>query len=197
MKDVLKFRHLVEKSRGGAFRKCCLLGQSMCGLIATAVVLEDQRRWDQLMLLSPFFGLDRAEKVVSICCELFDLIVPRIIWNNPIPAVYLTHDEKRKKEYERDVLIQRRITIRLAKEMFRASASIFGRAEEILIPCTVFAAGNDKVVSLKKTKNFVDRMRSRNKKLKVFEDFYHELLHETERIRPIRAIKENLIDMGL
>src|SRR3989338_9144983 len=196
-KDLKSFRTLVQRDLQPNITRFFVLGQSLGGLIATKVVLDGTEDWDTLILWAPFFGIPFGHAALSVLCSILDLIVPRMIWDNPVPAVYLTHDVEELARYRSDALVQRRITIHLAREMFLACRSVGLRAEEITLTLVVMAAGDDRIVSLKRTISFFNRCRSQNKTLKVFDGFFHELLHERERAKPMMMLKEELIRRGL
>ncbi|OGX06608.1 MAG: hypothetical protein A3G87_03885 [Omnitrophica bacterium RIFCSPLOWO2_12_FULL_50_11] len=197
IEDVIYFRRRVETRSTEPNTKYVLLGQSIGASIAAATALRDQKIWDTLILLSPFFGLAFGHRSMKGLASILNLFAPRKIWNNPIRPFYLTHDPESIARYRSDPFIQRRITMHCAVELLRLSDVMSRRAEEVLLPILVLAAGDDKIVSLKKTKAFFERVRSQQKKLEIFDDFYHELLHETNRSKPIGILKQYLTDLGL
>jgi alpha-beta hydrolase superfamily lysophospholipase len=197
VRDVQCFQDFIKDKTAKRIKRFIVLGHSLGGLIAAATVLENQSCWSSLILMSPFFGVPFGDLFLTKLCFILDLIAPRKIWDNPISSCYLTHDGTQTDLYRVDSLIQRRITLRLAKEMFRACCIVRARAAELKIPVAIFASGDDRIVSLAQTRSFFNRVKSGRKKLVVFDGFYHELLHEKERQKPIRCLKEYLSNMGL
>jgi acylglycerol lipase len=192
VRDVATFCDFIRKQYGSHLEPTILMGHSFGGLIATATALQNQSQWQALVLVCPFFGIPFGELAAKWASIILDLIVPGRIWDNPVPPVMLTHDEDVLKKYRNDSLIQRRITFRLAKEMFLACERIRNRAHQLSLPVSIFASGDDKVVSLKQTRRFFEKVTSKEKRIEVFEGFYHELLHEKEREKPIQLLKEHL-----
>jgi alpha-beta hydrolase superfamily lysophospholipase len=198
VEDLVRFRNFIGTQFGiRAPETCSLYGQSMGALIAVHAVLEHAPEWRSLALVSPYFALPVCHGLLSTLAEILNLIAPRMIWDNPIKPSYLTHDSEVVGRYLEDPFVQRRTTARLAVEMFRAGDEAFKRAEEVKVPLLMLAAGDDRIVSLNQAKVFFSRVRSTKKKLEVFDGFYHELIHETERIKPITALREYLIHLGL
>jgi alpha-beta hydrolase superfamily lysophospholipase len=189
IKDVTHFRSFLESRKPGRYRNFILYGQSFGGLIATATVLEHQAAWHALILVSPFFRLPLGQGILSVLTSGLNRITPRQVWANPIKPIYLTHDLDELNKYKSDSLIQRRISIGLAHEMFRGGRLTEARAREITLPILVMAAGDDRIVSTPAVKRFFERVSSKEKVLHVFDGFYHELLHEAGRERPLEILK--------
>lgn len=197
LEDVTYFRRWVETRNTQSHAPHILLGQSLGASIATAVALRNQHQWKALILLSPFFGLAFGHGWMKRLSSMLSWIAPRKIWANPIRPFYLTHDTESIARYRSDPLIQRRITMHCAEELFRLVDVVNRRAEELFLPLLVLAAGDDKIVSLNKTRQFFERVQSREKKLEIFDGFYHELLHEMNREKPISILKQYLSHLAL
>lgn len=194
--DIYHFRTFILDKKVGKTRHFILLGQSMGGLIGTHAVLHNQRDWNALILLSPFFAIPFGHYLSRAVATVLDWLDPMRIWNNPIKPAFLTHDLERVELYKRDPLIQRRITARLAREMFRAVSQAMARANEVTLPLLILAAGSDYIVSTRKTRQFFDRVSSKEKKIQIFNGCYHELLHEVNREQPINILKDYLWAVG-
>ncbi len=170
-------------------QKFILLGQSLGGLISTSTVLKNQSVWTALILMSPFFAVFRRHRLLSFLASVLNCYLPKLVCDNPIKPAYLSHDAEEIKKYKDDRLIQRCITARLASEMFRACSFVYNQASEIRLPVLILASGDDRIVSLKATQNFYQRLGSEDKQIKIFQSSYHELLHERERDEAIGMIR--------
>lgn len=194
VKDVYAFRTFIEGKKQLPTRRFIVLGQSLGGLIATSAVLERQTQWQALILLSPFFGVPYLHSVLNGLACVMNLLGPKKIWNNPIRPVFLTHDLEELERFKRDSLVQRRITMHLSRELFRGCAKVNPRARELSIPVLLLAGGTDHIVSVEKSKEFFKKISSQDKTIQIFEDFYHELLHEKNRAQPFTILKNYLAD---
>ena len=193
VKDVYRFKSFFEKTKKRSEgHRFILLGQSLGGLIASAAALQDQGAWQNLILLSPFFGVPHFEAVLKRLTAFLNPLAGHLIWANPIPPIFLTHDNEVLRHYRTDSLIQRRITIHLAHEMFCAIDQVVNRACEMTLPVFLLAAGDDQIVSLEKTRTFFERVSSQEKTMREFDGFYHELIHEIDREKIFRELKEYL-----
>ena len=197
IEDIYRFQTFISDKKAGKPRNFILLGQSLGGLIATHVVLKNQKSWNRLVLLSPFFGLPFVHPLGAFCAFILNLIGPKRVWKNPMRATFLTHDLDRVKLYLEDSLIQRRLSGRLASEMFKAISEVMKRAPELKIPLLILASGCDYIVSTSRTKRFFKRAGSSEKRIEIFDKYYHELLHETDRAKPIRMLNEYFSCLGL
>ena len=194
VKDLSAFRTFIESQKRVPTRHFILLGQSLGGLIATSAVLETQAQWQALILLSPFFGVPYAHSLLRGLVFFINLFAPKKVWKNPIRPVFLTHDLEETERYKRDALVQRQITMHLVREMFRGCALANMRVQEISLPVLLLAGGEDHIVSLKKTKEVFKKISSHDKKIRVFDGFYHELLHEKDRKQLIGILRDYLAD---
>ena len=197
VEDLWQFHTFIENKKGAEKRNFILLGQSLGGLIATAAALRNQAAWRTLVLLSPFFGVPFAHRVLDYLAAFLNFVGPKRILNNPIRPMFLTHDPEELERYKGDQLVQRRITFRMAREMFKGCASVWKKVNELGIPLLLLASGDDRIVSVQKSREFFETIRSQQKEMKVFDGFLHELLHERNREQPITEIKNFLIQLGL
>lgn len=173
-------------------RTFILLGQSLGGLISVFTVLKDQANWKALILMSPFFAVFKAHGILNSLAAALACFIPNFVWKNPFKVSYLSRDPEEVKKYREDRLVQRAVTSRLACEMFRGCSLVYNQAKEIRLPVLILASGDDRIVSLKATEKFFEKIISSDKKMKVFEGSYHELLHEKERDEVIQLIREFL-----
>jgi alpha-beta hydrolase superfamily lysophospholipase len=195
--DLIALRQEIERRRGKKYIKCVLLGHSMGGLIAADVVLREQARWCALVLLSPFFAVPLAQRPLVWICSLLDLIAPRHIWHNPVAVNLLTHDQEEQVIYSQDDIVEKRVSVHLAQQMFQTGRKIFSRAPDIMIPLLVLAAGDDQIASTRRTIAFFKRVSSKAKQIKVYDGAYHELLHERNKKSFFDAIRNYLTSLGL
>ena len=68
------------------------------------------------------------------------------------------------------------------------------RADEISIPLLLLAAGDDRIVSAKISRRFFNNASSEKKEVHIFDGFYHELIHERDRQKPIKYLRDFLIN---
>ena len=194
--DIYAFRSFLEGENRiqGRF---VLLGQSMGGLVATLAALNNQSVWQSLILLSPFFAVYRAHSILNHFAKLLNFIFPKLIWRNPVQPLYLSHDPEEVNLYQKDPLIQRFISGRLAREMFGACTQVYHRSSEVNLPVFILAGDDDRIISVAAIRKFYERIQSVRKRIKFFDHCYHELLHEKERYEAIQIISGYLNDVSM
>lgn len=195
LRDLDQFRSFVESKTGSFTNKPILFGHSFGGLIATHAALKNQDCWKALILMCPYYGIYSLNWLYAGLSAAADLVCPAKIFVNPIKTQFLSRDPEEVKRYRTDSLIQRRITARMAKEMFPACNRALKQSPLLRLPVRVLAAGEDRIVSLELAKEFFKRLGSHDKMLNIFEGFYHELLHEKDRLQPMSALKEYLAEL--
>lgn len=161
-----------------------LLGHSFGALVASsyAAFYPDRFRVWGLVLTSPSFGL--AFKVPPWRRFLGlagSYLFPDFSQPSPVRSEVLTHDPGVLDQYNRDKLICHRVSARLYREFMRMMKRTDAIASRIEVPILVLQAGQDSVVSKDQTLRFYSHLRSRDRELEVYPDFYHEILNEIRR----------------
>ena len=195
IKDLIELRSFILKRNPGC--SFSLLGQSLGGLISTSAVLYQQDLWKSLILLSPFLAVYLGHPFLSTIAAILNRYSPDYVVHNPIEPFSLTHVLEEIVKYKQDPDIQRRITGRLAHEMFLGCKRVQSRMGELVIPIFILAAGKDRIVSSKAAQNFYNRVSSADKRIEIFPNCYHEILHENEKWEAIQMIKTYLNNLGL
>lgn len=168
--------------------KITLLGHSMGGLIASIYAARYQKNLRSLVLSSPFFGLSiEVPLVKKIAGQIASKILPSFSMPAGIKGEYCTHDETIAKAYDTDPMINKYATARWFTEVLRAQKNINEIAKQIEIPTAILSAGEDKLVSLEAEKGFFEHLSSKDKYIKIFDGFYHEIFNE---VRKEEAISE-------
>ncbi len=106
-----------------------------------------------------------------------------------VKAKMLTHDAQQAKRYESDELISSSIATNILLEMHDTATRLIADAPAITTPTLILSAGSDWVVKNSAQKKFFDRLGSAVKERVIFDGFYHAVLHEKDRARPIGIIQ--------
>jgi SAM-dependent methyltransferase len=93
----------------------------------------------------------------------------------------LTHDEEQARRYDEDPLISRRIAVNVLLGLHDTATRLIADAGAIRIPTLVLAGGSDWVVDLGAEREFFDRLGTKIKRMRVFDDMRHDILHEKDR----------------
>jgi SAM-dependent methyltransferase len=101
----------------------------------------------------------------------------------------LTHDARQAERYGDDPLISRNIATNVLLDLHDTSTRLLADAGAITTPTMVLSAGSDWVVKNSAQRRFFDRLSSPRKVLKEYPGFYHAILHEQERHKPIADVR--------
>lgn len=154
-----------------------LFGHSLGGLIATAWACRNQGLMKKLILSSPLFGIPLGGLVKRLV-PFLNWAAPRFVVRNPVRPPFLTHDPEEVERYQKDPLIQRRITVRLTSEMLRMAHFFETNQTRVPFPVHILMAGEDYVVDPEATRRFAARLEAAKKTVESFPGFYHEIFNE-------------------
>ncbi|MBI4115194.1 MAG: lysophospholipase [Candidatus Omnitrophica bacterium] len=165
-----------------------LFGHSLGGLIATSWAEKNQDKVTKLILSSPLFKIPN-EWGIKFVVPVLDRLAPRLVIKNPVHPPYLTHDPKEVEKYKADPLIQRRITVRLVREMLRHTTLFQEKETTVSFPVYILMAGTDFVVDPKGTRQFFDHLHAPEKKRESFPGFFHEIFNEKEQDKAFERLR--------
>ncbi len=160
-----------------------LFGHSLGGLVCIRFLETSQYSglFSSVGLSSPLLGLPMSGFVFGIVKCLTHLL-PNLTLPNEgsLGGDILTHDPERRKRRLADPLIKSQVTIHWVREFIRARRLAFSEIGKISRPLGIFQAGDDKVVSRVDSEKFFHLLNVQ-KKLRIYEGWYHELSNEIDR----------------
>jgi alpha-beta hydrolase superfamily lysophospholipase len=183
-RDLAKLlRHL---KKGGHLEKpFALVGHSMGGLVTLRFLMDesfDAPKPGAAILSSPLLGVALAvPPVKDFAARMMNRVWPSITLYNEIKTEDLVRDAEWLKSYEKDPLRHDKISPALYLGMFDVIEEVKRSGSKIQIPILVQAAGQERIVSLQGIKDFFPDIGSKNKKLIVYDDSYHEIYNDLDR----------------
>jgi len=180
VQDLHQFRLLVENRFDNL--SLFIAGQSMGGLIAFKYLLDNGKGIAAGILSSPEFELVLKVPTVRLWLgKLFSHIAPNVTMSNHLDASYMSRDPVEVQKYKNDPLNHDRISGRLFVEMLATMTESKSRAAEMNTPLLLIYGGKDKIVSGIASKNLIEGVNTRDKKIIEYPDSYHELYHEIDK----------------
>jgi alpha-beta hydrolase superfamily lysophospholipase len=180
--DLDRFVARVRAREGG--RPLFLFGHSMGGAIVTLYVTTLQARVDGVVLSGP--ALKRGSDVSSFLVgttKLLAGVLPRLAVLR-LANENFSRDPHAVAELADDPLVyQGAGPARTAAELLRAIERIQKHLEDVVQPVLVLHGTADKLTNPEGSRELVERARSSDKTLRLYEGLYHDLLHEPERER--------------
>lgn len=167
-----------------------LIGHSLGGLVATYHAIEHPRTLRCLVLSSPLWGLSipvPAWKRAIAC--LLSPVWPSLTMKRPrLTGATLSHDPQVETRYLSDPLVHFQASARLYTEIQDRCRELPLVLPQLKVPLLLMQAGDDRVVSPEAVKRFFPAVGSAQKRLILYEGFYHELFNEVEKERVFRDL---------
>ena len=168
-----------------------LLGTSMGGLTSLLFAIEYGESIDGVIASAPALRFVNPPSGIEVSlAPLLAFLFPALTTSNRVPFEYLTHDAAAIEAQKADKLSLRIVSFKMFVEMTKTMRYVFDNASRIKVPALLLHGTGDRVVDAKATKEFLDKMGSADKEVRLYDGLYHELLNETNR----REIIEGIID---
>lgn len=108
-------------------------------------------------------------------------IMPKLKASNKLGSL-VSRDKSVIDEYNKDPLNLRKQTIKMSAEMFlKGPEWLKNNINSYSYPCLILHGGGDLIVTPESSKWFFKSIASIDKKLKIYDELYHEILNEKER----------------
>lgn len=175
VEDLKTFFELVQKKETKIF----LLAHSFGGQVAVNFLAKYPKQLLAVALSSPNLGLTHPVSLLKFYAAKFAAnFIPSFHITNEIDVKYVCRDPKVVEAYVADPLVLRKVSLRLATSMIANHAIILALAEKIKDPLFMMHAGADEICDPEISKKFYQKLKIKDKKLKIYEDDYHEILND-------------------
>ena len=154
-----------------------VLGHSMGGLVAAALVANGQVPIDGLILSSPALAT-RLSPLRKLLLAILPRIVPNLAVANAIDPNYLSHDPAVVGAYEADPRVHDRVSARLARFFAEGGPAVIARAPQWSVPTLLMYAGDDRLVDPAGSRAFAAAAPAQVVTARCFEGAYHEIFNE-------------------
>ncbi len=174
-----------DRIRGGQpGRPVFLVGHSMGGLIGATHLLSHQAAYTGAVLSGPAVKAPGdLPKATILAGKVLSVLAPKL-GLVPLDAEGVSRDPAVVRAYLADPLVCRgKVTARLGAEMLGAMEHLLAEARRITLPLLIVQGGDDRLVDPAGARMLYDSVGSSDRKLIVYEGFYHEVFNEPERAR--------------
>lgn len=158
-----------------------IIGHSLGGTITTAYAIRHQDKFDALILSGATLklGTDVPAGLI-IVARLLSLLLPKA-GLYVIEATAISRDKDVVSAYVSDPFVYRgKIRARLGIELIKAMETLQHQMPKICLPILVMHGTADRLSDPEGSKILYERANSRDKTLKLYEGFYHEIFNEPE-----------------
>lgn len=180
LRDMDVFVAAVQDRAEG--RPVFLIGHSMGGLISTLFVISRDSSINGLILSGPAFALgNNIPASVSVAARFLGRVMPGC----PIPggnSRLVSRDKQVCANYASDPLVHHGpYRAGFARILLDAQAHVAHRLEEVEVPVLALHGTDDKLASADGSRKLIERARSADKSLKLYDGLYHEIFNEPEK----------------
>jgi len=175
--DLKTFYDIVHKDNPG--KKVILYGHSMGGLIAVPYAVQHQSELDGLVVSAP--AIKAGESITPatiVLAKVLSAISPKMGVQS-LPSADLSHDKAVVEAYDNDPLVYRgKVTARLGAEMLSTMSKVEVQLPSITLPLLILQGSDDRLVNQAGARILYEKAGSKDKTLKIYEGFYHEVHNE-------------------
>ncbi|HLE00763.1 MAG TPA: lysophospholipase [Bdellovibrionota bacterium] len=189
---ILSIRRLDERLRK-RFGKSELhvFAHSMGGMIALRAFHKDPKLpVKSASISSPLLGI-RVEVPLAkrTAAHLLSKVWGSLQLSSELDPQTLSHDQAVSDAYIADRLVHRKLTPRFYAELLRAIADTAGFSGGITVPLQFLVAMQDKVIDSKLVLKFAKKLKSRDKEVKTYPEFFHEVVNEIGKEKVFEDIR--------
>jgi acylglycerol lipase len=186
---VVTFREMIRDRQKD--KPVFLVGHSMGGLIGALYLLDHQNELAGAVLSGPAVKApDNISPVTIFAGKVLSAIMPRLGLIQ-LEAEGVSRDPAVVKAYKTDPLVYPgKVTARLGAEMIKAMGQIGAQASRITLPLLILQGGADRLVHPSGAQMLHDLVASVDRKIILYEGFYHEVFNEPEHGRVLRDVEK-------
>jgi acylglycerol lipase len=178
--DLKTFYNKVSQEHNNT--RIFLVGHSIGATIATAYAIEYQNELDGLILsgvtLKPGASITKLSILIA---RTLSFLIPKM-GVSIIDASTISQDKAVVDAYVNDPLVHRgKISARLGAELLNMIESLPSRISKLSLPMLIMHGAADRLSDPSSSKMLFERAGSQDKKLKLYEGFYHEIFNEPQR----------------
>jgi len=186
---ISSFRGIIRDRHKG--KPVFLVGHSMGGLIGAIYLLSHQKELAGAVLSGPAVKApDNISAVTLFAGKVLSALIPKLGLIQ-LDAEGVCRDPEVVKAYMTDPLVYRgKVTARLGAEMIKAMGQVGAEASRISLPLLILQGGADRLVPPAGAQMLHDGVSSTDRKIILYEGFYHEVFNEPEHDRVLRDVEK-------
>ena len=153
----------------------------MGGLISAAYLLEHQDELSGVVLSGPLIKVpDNITQATIFAGKMLSIIIPKAgLFQLNTESV--SRDPAVVDAYVNDPLVYTgKTTARLGAELLKSMQRVTKQATKIKLPIMIVQGSDDKLVDPDGAQFFYDLVSSKDKTIKIYNGFYHEVFNEPE-----------------
>jgi acylglycerol lipase len=178
--DLRTYYDIVRQENKNA--KLFMVGHSIGATIATDFVINHPGKLDGLISSAVVLKAgDSVTGLTILMAKVLSLLFPKM-GVSPIDASTISRDKAVVDAYVNDPLVYRgKISARLGTELLNEMKRLLSTISELSLPMLIMNGTADRLSNPASSKILFDGVSSKDKTLKLYEGFYHEIFNEPER----------------
>ena len=175
--DLKTYYDMVKKENTNT--KIFMVGYSMGGTIATAYAIEHQSELKGLILSGATLKLGSSvTKLTIFMGRVLSLLIPKM-GITALDVSGLSRDKAVVEAYINDPLVYTgKISARLGVEFLNTMGKLPSRIPELSLPILIMHGSADRLSDPSSSRMLFEHISSKDKTLKLYEGFYHEIFNE-------------------
>jgi len=157
-----------------------LLGHSMGSIVALNYLQTEQDHY-QGAVLSGTGCEPRNSGPMNILVKGLSSALPRGKFKFPLPPSFISRDQEVVEKYEKDPLVEKKLSFRLAGELFTWFEKGVEDAKDLYLPILLQCGSEDQAFQGEQV--LFNKIGSKDKKLNLYPGLYHEVYNELEEDR--------------
>lgn len=194
VRDLDAFFRYVSDKHGIPMENIAVLANSVGAVTASAWVHDYAPRIRAMVLAAPAFRIKLYIPFAIPLLRVLQKIKGKAFISSYVKSKMLTHDPEQSKSYDDDPLITRNIAVNVLLGLHDTSTRVIADAGAIFTPTLILSAGSDWVVKTSAQRRFFERLSSPVKQMEVYPGFFHAVLYEKERMKPLSRAREFILE---
>jgi alpha-beta hydrolase superfamily lysophospholipase len=168
-------------------KKIFLIGHSMGATISIAYALNNMI--DGLITSGASLASDVASPILQAFAGLLSALVPEM-GVKLIDASFISRDPAVVENYINDPLVYRgKIPARTGVELVNMWKNLPERFPDLILPLLVLHGSIDGLADPEGSRMLIQKSKSADKKIKIYDGFYHEIFNDPEHISVMKDIE--------
>ena len=193
VKDLDTFVKTVSRQHGIPVENMAVVANSVAGVLTATWVHDYAPGIRAMVLAAPAFKIKLYIPLALPGLRMMSRFRKNFFISSYVKARFLTHDAEQAEAYASDPLITPDIAVNILLSLNDTAARVVRDAGAIHTPACILSAGSDCVVKNRPQQTFYEGLSSTDKEMHTYPGFYHGVLFEKEREKPLAAAREFIL----
>ncbi len=181
--DIDQVIDLAQREHSGL--KTFLIGHSMGGALSLSYTLRDPSKLDALILSGPAVALDGAPPLIGPISKVLGMFMPSLGMFSIDPS-NVSRDQSIVDDYASDPLnAHGKVPARTLSEIVKFVEFLPAALPQLKLPMLIMHGEQDKLAGVSGSQMVADGASSKDKKLIIYKDLYHEIFNELPEDRAV------------